>query len=160
MAISAYEQREWDRLQKRKGEAVNKKARQLLPASARKRVVAVTEAVQRTPAAEAAASAYAGAATELGRIIGGAASLTVSNESIVKQFQKAGHDVAKLGDVRELDLEHIDSVAHLGRVRWGHSGTAALGGFASGAAITGGTVLLAKGTFTTKVQDRPPVSAL
>lgn len=146
MTLSPYEEQEWDRLQKRKEDALNKKARHLLPAAARERVAAVTEAVQSTPAAEAAAAAYAGAATELGRIIGGAASLTVSNDSVVKQFQKAGHDVSTLGDVRDLDLEYIDSVSRLGRVRWGHSGTAALGGVASGAAITGGTVLLAKGT--------------
>lgn len=146
MTLSAYEQQEWDRLQKRKDEALNKKARHLLPAAARERAAAVAEAVQRTPAAEAAAAAYAGAANELGRIIGGAASLTVSNESVVKQFWKAGHEVATLGDLRGLDLEIIDSVSHLGRVRWGHSGTAALGGVASGAAITGGAVLLAKGT--------------
>lgn len=146
MTLSPYEQHEWDRLQKRKDDALNKKARQILPPATRERVTAVTKAVRSTPAGEAAAAAYAGAATELGKIIGGAASLTVSNESVVKQFQRAGHDVAELGDVRDLDLEHIDSVARPGRVRWGHSGMAALGGVASGAAITGGTVLLAKGT--------------
>ncbi len=146
MTLSPYEQQEWERLQKRKQDALNRKARHLLPAAARERVTAAKEIVMKTPAAEAAAAAYAGAATELGRIIGGAASLTVSNESVIKQFQKAGHNVVRLGDVRNLDLEYIDSVSRLGRVRWGHSGTAALGGAASGAAITGGTVLLAKGS--------------
>ena len=156
MTLSAYEQQEWDRLQKRKADALNRKARHLLPAAARERVGAVTKAVQKTPGAEAAAAAYAGAATELGRLIGGAASLTVSNESVVKQFQKAGHDVARLGDVRDLDLEYIDSVSHLSRVRWGHSGTAALGGVASGAAITGGTVLFAKGTIHNEGAKQAP----
>lgn len=146
MTLSPYEQTEWDRLQKRKADALNKKARHLLPAAARDRVSKVAVAVKNTPAAERAGAAYGGAATELGKIIGGAASLTVSNESVVKQFRKVGHDISALRDVRSLDLESIDSVARLGRIRWGHSGTAALGGVVSGAAITGGTVLFAKGT--------------
>lgn len=146
MTLSAYEQQQWDRLQKRKDDALSKKARHLLPAAARDRVGAVAQIVKKTPVAEAAGAAYTGAATELGKIIGGAASLTVSNESVMKQFRKAGHDIKSLGDVRGLDLEAIDAVARLGRIRWGHSGTAALGGVASGAAITGGTVLFTKGS--------------
>lgn len=146
MTLSVYEQAEWDRLQKRKADALGKKARHLLPAVARDRVSAVANVVRQSPAAEAAGAAYASAATELGKIIGGAASLTVSSESVVKQFKKAGHEVTALADVHDLDLEAVDSVARLGRIRWGHSGAAALGGVVSGAAITGGTVLLAKGT--------------
>ena len=146
MSLSPYEQQEWDRLQKRKEDALGKKARHLLPARAREKVTEVAEVVKKTPAAEVAGAAYASAANELGNIIGGAASLTVSNESVVKQFRKAGHYVTALDDVRSLDLKAIDSVARFGRIRWGHSGTAAVGGVVSGAAITGGTVLFAKGT--------------
>jgi hypothetical protein len=146
MTLSSYEQAEWDRLQKRKEDALRKKARHLLPVSARDRVSAATNVIKQNPAAEAVGLAYASAATELGKIIGGAASLTVSSESVVKQFKKAGHDVTTLCDVHNLDLKSIDSVARLGRIRWGHSGTAAFGGVVSGAAITGGTVLFAKGT--------------
>src|SRR3954462_177993 len=125
MTLSPYEQQEWDRLQKRKHDALNKKARHLLPAATRERATALRKVVRQTPAAEAAAAAYAGAATELGKIIGGAASLTGSNESVVKHFQRAGHGVTALRDVRDLDLEHIDSVARPDRVGWGHSGLAA-----------------------------------
>lgn len=146
MTLSPYEQKEWDLLQKRRDDALSKKARHLLPAAARDRVSKVADAVKQNPAAEVAGAAYASAATELGKIIGGAASLTVSNENVLRQFEKAGHSVTTLADIRGLDLEAIDSVAHLGRIRWGHSGTAALGGAASAAAITGGTVLFAKGT--------------
>lgn len=146
MGLSSYEQKEWDRLQKRKDDALSKKARHLLPAAARDRVSKAADVVRQTPAAEVAGAAYASAATELGKIIGGAASLTVSNETVLKQFRKAGHTVNALHDVRSLDLAAIDSVARLGRIRWGHSGTAALGGAVSGTAITGGTVLFAKGT--------------
>lgn len=146
MQLSAYEQNEWQRLQKRKEAALTKKARHLLPVAARDRVFKTADGVKGTPAAEVAGAAYASAATELGKIIGGAASLTVSNGSVVKQFTKAGHEISALSDVHELDLEAIDSVVRLGRIRWGHSGSAALSGLGSAAAITGGTVWLAKGT--------------
>lgn len=146
MSLSSYEQNEWDRLQKRKDDALSKKARHLLPADTRDRVFKVADAVKRTPASEVAAAAYAGAATELGKMIGGAASLTVSNGSVVKRFKKAGHGISVIGDVRALDLEAVDSVAHLGRIRWGHSSSAALTGLGSAAVITGGTVWLAQGT--------------
>lgn len=67
MTFSAYEQKEWDRLQKRKADALSKKARRLLPAAARDRVAAAADVVKQTPAADIASAAYASAATELGK---------------------------------------------------------------------------------------------
>lgn len=55
--------------------------------------------------------------TGLGKIIGGAASHTVSTESVVKQFQEAGYEITTLGNIHHLDLEAVDSVARLTRVR-------------------------------------------
>lgn len=146
MQLSSYEQKEWDRLQKRKDDALSKKARHLLPAAARDRVSKVADAAKQTPGSGVAGAAYASAATELGKMIGGAAALTVSNDSVVKQFNEAGHQIAAIEGIHALKLEAIDSVARLGRIRWGHSGSAALTGLGSAAAITGGTVWLAKGT--------------
>lgn len=146
MQLSDYEQNEWNRLQKRKEVALNKKARHLVPVAARDRISKASNAIKNSPASEVAGAAYLSAATGLGKIIGGAASLTVSNDSVVKRFAKAGHEISTLGDVHALDLEAIDSVAHLGRIRWGHSGSAALSGLGSAAVITGGAVWLAKGT--------------
>lgn len=146
MTLSAYEQKEWDRLQQRKADALSKKARHLLPTAARDRISTAVDAVKQAPAAELAGTAYANATTELGKIIGSAASITVSSESVVKQFRAAGYEIGALGTIQDLDLEAVDSVARLSRIRWGHSGSAALSGFASAAAITGGGVLVAKGT--------------
>jgi hypothetical protein len=156
MTLSAYEQWEWDHLQKRKEHALSKKARHLLPAAARDRAAVVADVIKQTPAADVATAAYASAATELGKIIGGAASLTVSSESVVKQFKEAGYEVASLDNIRHLDLTAIDSVARLNRIRWGHSGTAALSGLTSAAVMTGGTVLLAKGTVHDKGAKKAP----
>lgn len=146
MTLSAYEQKEWDRLQQRKADALSKKARHLLPTAARDRISTAVDTVKQAPAAELAGTAYANATTELGKIIGSAASITVSSESVVRQFRAAGYEIGALGSIQGLDLEAVDSVARLSRIRWGHSGLAALSGFASAAAITGGGVLVAKGT--------------
>jgi len=146
VTLSEYEKKEWDSLQQRKVNALNEKARHLLPTAVRDRISATVDVVKQAPAAELAAAAYGSATTELGKTIGGAASLTVSSESVVKQFQEAGHEIAALGNIHDLDLGAVDSVTRLNRIRWGHSGSAALSGLASAAAITGGGVFLAKGT--------------
>lgn len=123
MTLSEYEKKEWDRLQQRKADALSKKARHLLPTAARDRVSAAVDAVRHTPGVDVAVEAYADATTGLGKIIGGAASHTVSTESVVKQFQKAGYEITTLGNIHHLDLEAVDSVAGLTRVRWSHAAT-------------------------------------
>jgi hypothetical protein len=156
VTLSEYEKKEWDRLQQRKADTLSKKARHLLPTAARDRVSAAVDAVRHTPGVDVAAEAYADAMTGLGKIIGGAASHTVSTESVVKQFQEAGYETTTLGNIHHLDLEAVDSVARLTRVRWGHSGSAALSGLASGAAITGGGVLITKGTVAGEGAKKAP----
>ena len=122
----------------------------------RDRVSAAVDAVRRTPAADVAADAYANATKELGKIIGGEASHTVSTKSVVKQFQDAGYAVEALDCIHDLDLEEIDSVARWNRIRYGHSGTAALSGVASAAAITGAELLVVGETVEDKgAKDAP-----
>ena len=70
MTLSAYEQKEWDRLQQRKADALSKKARHLLPAAARDRISTAVDVVKQAPGADLAVTAYANATTELGKIIG------------------------------------------------------------------------------------------
>lgn len=156
VTLSEYEEKEWDRLQQRKADALSKKARYLLPTAARDRVSTAVDPLRHTPGVDVAAEAYADATTGLGKIIGGAASHTVSTESVVKQFQEAGHEITTLSNIHYLDLEAVDSVARLTRVRWGHSGSAALSGLASGAAITGAGVLVTKGTVAGEGAKKAP----
>lgn len=142
MTLSAYEQREWDQLQKRKANALNAKVRHLLPAAARDRASTMVDVAKRVPVAELAEAAYATVVAEMGKVIGGAASYSVSSESVVKQYTKAGYEIGDIDGIHELDLQAVDSVAHLNRIRWGHSGSAALSGATAAAAISGGTVTM------------------
>lgn len=63
----------------------------------------------------------------------------LSPDGVVKKHQKAGHDVARLADVRRLDLEDVDSVRGRG-ASWYYPAMAAATGAGAGFAITGGSL--------------------
>jgi hypothetical protein len=156
MTLSNYEHKEWDRLQKRKASKIQRKSQRLVPAAARDRVSDVVDAVKETQAFETASEAYAQAAKELGHIIGAAATHTAKPSSVIEKFQGAGFTVEALADIKDLDLEVVDSVVKFNRVRYGHSGTAALSGVASAGAITGAEVWAAKGTISGEGAKKAP----
>lgn len=146
MTLSAYEQDQWDRLQEARAEALSRRERHLLPEGARSRMSSAAARAQQSRAGEMAEAAYISVANETGKILGTAASHTVSNDSVVREFTKAGHEVSSVKDIRDLDLEVIDSVIALNRIRYGHSGLAAATGLVSGGVITGGQIMLLKGS--------------
>lgn len=146
MNLSAYEQREWDRLQKRKADSLNKQARNLLPQQARDRLASLGQKAMSTPGADKVAAAYNGAARGLGKAVGDTASRTVSKKRVVEQYRRAGHDIAGLDQIHELDLRVVDEVAKHNLVRYGHALSAAATGLGSAAAVTGGEVLAGAGT--------------
>ncbi|MFD9304091.1 EcsC family protein [Streptomyces sp. NPDC060048] len=146
MTLSAYEQREWDQLQKRKAVFLNKQARNLLPRQARDRLASLGQKARSAPGADKVAAAYGGAAKGLGKAVGGTASRTVSRKRVVEQYRRAGHDISELDEIRELDLRVVDEVARHNLVRYGHALSAAATGLGSAAAVTGGEVLASAGT--------------
>ncbi|GAA4987438.1 EcsC family protein [Kitasatospora paranensis] len=146
MALSTYEQREWDRLQERKAASLNKQARSLLPQQARDRLASLGQKAMSAPGAGKVAAAYGGAAKGLGKAVGGTASRTVSKNRVIEQYRRAGHDLAGLDEIRGLDLRVVDEVARHNLVRYGHALSAAATGLGSAAAVTGGEVLVSAGT--------------
>lgn len=146
MTLSAYEQREWDRLQKRKAESLNKQTRNVLPPSARDRLASLGQKAKNAPGADKVAAAYSGAAKGLSKAVGDTASRTVSKKRVVEQYRRAGHDIAGLDEIRELDLRVVDEVARHNSVRYGHALSAAATGLGSAAAMTGGEALTGAGT--------------
>ncbi|MGW7257756.1 EcsC family protein [Streptomyces sp. NPDC054834] len=146
MTLSAYEQREWDRLQKRKEASLNKQARNLIPQQARDRLASLGQKAMSAPGADKVVAAYGGAAQGLGKAVGGTASRTVSKKRVVEQYRRAGHDVPGLQEIRELDLRVVDEVARHNLVRYGHALSAVATGLGSAAAVTGGEVLASAGT--------------
>lgn len=146
MALSDYEKKEWDLLQKRKAATVRRRAREFLPDSLRDRASDAADLIRRAPGADFVADAYETAAEGLGNFIGSAASSTVRSESVVEQFRDAGYSVDGLQGIRSLDLEEVDSVVSWSRVRFGHAGMAALTGAGTAGVITGAEVLIARGS--------------
>jgi hypothetical protein len=76
--------------------------------------------------------AFASLRTTVGRL----SRAGLSSKQIVKQHQRRGHDVARLIDVRRLDLEEVDAVR--GRAAaWYYPAIAALSGAGAGLVISG-----------------------
>lgn len=146
MTLSAYELQEWERLQKRKADALNKKARSLLPQSARNRFALLGQKAMTAPGAEKVAAAYSGAAQGLSKAVGGTANRTLSKKRVVDQYKRAGHEISGLDGIRELDLRVIDEIAKHNLSRYGHALSAAATGLGSAAAVTGGEALAGAGT--------------
>ncbi|MFC7793173.1 EcsC family protein [Streptomyces cinereoruber] len=146
MTLSAYEQQEWERLQKRKEASLNKQVRSFIPRQARDRLALLGQKAMNAPGADKVAAAYGGAAKGLGKAVGSTASRTVSKKRVVEQYRRAGHDISELDEIRELDLRVVDEVTRHNLVRYGHALSAAATGLGSAAAVTGGEVLAGAGT--------------
>jgi hypothetical protein len=146
MTLSDYEKKQWDDLQKRKAAALSKKARHLFPSAARGLASSASDLATHIPGYDTASEAYVEAAKVLGNLIGNAASHSVNKASVVKQFQDAGYRVEELGSIHNIDLEDVDSVTRMNRLRYWNAGLAAIAGVGSAAVITGAETLAAKGT--------------
>lgn len=66
----------------------------------------------------------------------------LSSKRVVSIHQKRGHDVARLSDLLQLDLEQIDAVGKRG-ASWYYPAVAALSGAGAGLVISGGELVTA-----------------
>jgi hypothetical protein len=66
----------------------------------------------------------------------------LSSKRVVSIHRKRGHDVARLSDLRQLDLEQIDAVGKRG-ASWYYPAAAALSGAGAGLVISGGEIVAA-----------------
>lgn len=146
MTLSSYELKEWDRLQQRKAASLQKQSRKLLPAKARDRLSAAADKAKAVPGAGKVVEGYTAAARGVSKATGSTAVRTVSTKHVIRQYQRAGHDVESVAGIQQLDLSAVDAVAKLSRIRYSHSMLAAAGGFGSAAVVTGGEVLAGAGT--------------
>ena len=101
-------------------------------------------AVQAVPGTTAAVSAVETAVSGLLRTVDRVAVASVHRSAILSRFQKAGHPVQELADIRKLNLSDIDKAKP--RVDLRYILASAGQGAAAGAGMTGGGVLAAGGT--------------
>lgn len=143
-SFSAYDRKAWEQIQKWREPSVG---RQLVPAPV-KRVAAsglhkLGSGIQAVPGTTAVAAAVEGAVTGLLGTVDRAAVASVHRSAILSRFQKAGHPVEELADIRKLDLRDIDKAKPRLDLRYV---LASMGeGAAAGAGMTGGAVLAAGG---------------
>jgi hypothetical protein len=143
--FSDYDRKAWEQIQKWREPSAG---RQLVPARV-KRVAAsgahkAGSAAQAVPGSTAAASAVEGAVTGLLGTVDRIAVASVHRSAILSRFQKAGHPVQELADIRKLNLRDIDKAKP--RVDLRYILASAGEGAAAGAGMTGGTALAAGGT--------------
>ncbi len=101
-----------------RGQYVVAKGTSFVSSGARKVTDAVPDGV-----ADWSVAAFASLRTTVGRL----SRAGLSSKQVVKQHQRRGHDVARLLDVRRLDLEEVDAVR--GRAAaWYYPAIAALSG--------------------------------
>ncbi len=111
-----------------RGQYVVAKGTSFVSSGARKVTDAVPDGV-----ADWSVAAFASLRTTVGRL----SRAGLSSKQVVKQHQRRGHDVARLLDVRRLDLEEVDAVR--GRAAaWYYPAIAALSGAGAGLVISGG----------------------
>ena len=144
-SFSAYDQKAWEQIQKWREPSTS---RQLVPARIKSVAVSgvhkVGTGIQAVPGSAAAASAVEGAVTGLLGTVDRVAVASVHRSAIVSRFQKAGHPVQELADIRKLSLQDIDKAKP--RVDLRYILASAGEGAAAGAGMTGGGVLAAGGT--------------
>lgn len=162
MTLSEYERREWELLTGRRESRARASSRAFLPKAAIQTMSNVVAGVKRfpVPIPDAATGPWEAVSNNLGNFVATAAAHSVSADTVVAQYAKAGHDIADLTAIRNLDLSAIDSVANIDRLGWRHSGTAALSGLTAGAAISGAEVMLAKGSIAGKGANKAPSFAV
>jgi hypothetical protein len=140
-----YDRKAWEQIQKWREPSVG---RQMVPTRVKSvaayGVQKVGSGVQAVPGSAAAASAVEGAVTGLLGTVDRVAVASVHRSAILSRFQKAGHPVQELADIRKLNLRDIDRAKP--RVDLRYILASAGEGAAAGAGMTGGGVLAAGGT--------------
>ncbi|WP_338837747.1 EcsC family protein [Gordonia polyisoprenivorans] len=97
-------------------------------------------------AREKGSKVFESAATGAARFMTRTSQFTTSSERVVKAYDKKGHQVSDLADIRNLDLRVIDKVAAFRRLQYAYAGSVAVEGAASGFAVSGGQALAAFGS--------------
>lgn len=143
MSWSAYEQKAWHGIQDRKRSWFDKAAEDTWASRTGERISSAADSagknVRRVPGVTKATAALGTAVGKAQETVGEWASRTLSEKRVIRAFTKRGHDVTRLKDLRDLDLEHLDGVVHKKRLNMRYGTAAALEGGAAGIAVTGGT---------------------
>lgn len=142
--FSAYDRRAWERVQRWREPSAG---RQLVPSRVKEVASAGVHrtgaAMQAVPGSAAAGAVIESAVSGLLATVDRMAVASVHRTAIIGRFQKAGHPVQELDDIRKLDLREIDKVKP--RVDLRYVLASAGEGAVAGVGMTGGAAIAAGG---------------
>lgn len=152
-SLSPYEQNALGEVQRRRADNLENSPTRLVPKRVQDAVERGTdlagEKIKSTAAgkklADGTQAAYARAARGLGKATSKFAEKSLSEQRILRTYKRAGHPVADLVKLRELDLQIVDGVRPK-RLDLVYASLAGLEGAASGAVVSGGEALATFGS--------------
>jgi hypothetical protein len=149
-ALSPYEQRALDGVEREKQRKVAKSPRRLVPPKVKAAASNAGSWAKDVPGADKAAHAatrgYEKAAEGLGKLMARSTQFMLSTARVLRAYRRNGLPVEELADIHNLDLQVIDRVAKFKRLNHVYASIVAVEGAGAGAAISGGTLLAAGGS--------------
>lgn len=147
-AMSPYDAAAWDGVNDWKRRRFEQPSRRLVPEKVRARLsragIAAKERFDSLPGADRFETVLVDALRGLTDLGSRAAQASIRREAIIKAYQKRGHPVTSLGDIRKLELHEIDKVKP--RLGLAYTTASAVEGAGAGLVASGGTLLAAGGT--------------
>ncbi|QRY53827.1 EcsC family protein [Mycolicibacterium septicum] len=149
MGLSEYEQQQLEKVREHKQKNLRKSSRRLVPATVQAKGASLFGKLQEVPgvdkAKDAGAAVLAATAEGAGKAMTRTGQLTTSQARVIRAYEKRGHSVEHLDDIRKLDLRAIDKVASFSRLHYTYSLSAAAEGAAAGLAVSGGQAVVVAG---------------
>lgn len=103
MTLSTYERRALQEVNERKAAQVARSPRRLVPGTVGDRARQAADYAGRVPGAKQAVQAYTHALTGLARATSKGANVTLSEERVIRAYQKRGFAIAALEDIRSME---------------------------------------------------------
>jgi hypothetical protein len=144
--ISEYEQQVLRDVDAHRRKQLERSPRRLVPEQIRSAAQRGGETIKKAPGAEHVADAYRRAAGGLSKVFSKAGQTTISPDRILAAYQRRGHQVETLQQVRGLDLEIVERKVRRRRMDIAYGAVAFVEGAVAGGVITGGEALFGAGT--------------
>jgi hypothetical protein len=153
VALSDYEREQLKKVAAHKERILSRKSRRLFPAAVSGMGSGLFGKLAKLPglreAKDQGAALLDATAAGAGKFMTRTAQLTTSDTHVIDVYARKGHSVARLEDIRKLDLRVIDELASFALLHHAYSISAAVEGAAAGLAINGGEVVATAGAVAT-----------